>query len=133
MSMLTGHAKRLRAESRDAERLVWSRLRAHRLLGWKFKRQQPVGRYIVDFVCFDAKLVIELDGGQHADAVDEDAARHAWLGSQGCRVLRFWNNDVLSNLDGVFMTITAQLPPSPQPSPTRGEGVVNQALRGMQP
>jgi very-short-patch-repair endonuclease len=123
--MLTGHAKRLRADSTDAERLVWSRLRAHRLLGWKFKRQQPIGRYIVDFVCFDAKLVVELDGGQHADALDEDAIRDAWLGSQGFTVLRFWNNDVLSNLDGVFMTITAQLPPSPQPSPTRGEGVVN--------
>ena len=70
MSMLTPRAKRLRTDSTDAERLLWSRLRAHRLLGWKFKRQQPIGRYIVDFVCFDAKLVIELDGGQHADAVD---------------------------------------------------------------
>ena len=70
MSMLTPRAKRLRTDSTDAERLLWSRLRAHRLLGWKFKRQQPMGRYIVDFVCFDAKLVVELDGGQHADAVD---------------------------------------------------------------
>jgi very-short-patch-repair endonuclease len=125
--MLTPRAKRLRTDSTDAERLVWSRLRAHRLRGWKFKRQQPIGRYVVDFACFDAKLVIELDGGQHADAADMDATRDAWLNSQGLRVLRFWNNDVLSNLDGVLTTIAAHLPPSPQPSPTRGEGASNQA------
>ncbi len=122
MSTLTSHAKRLRTDSTDAERLVWSRLRAHRLGGWKFKRQQPIGRYVVDFVCFDAKLVIELDGRQHADATDADAARDAWLGSQGFRVLRFWNNDVLSNLDGVLTMIASHLSPSPRPSPTRGEG-----------
>ncbi len=125
MSTLTSNAKRLRTDSTDVERLLWSRLRAHRLLGWKFKRQQPIGRYIVDFVCFDAKLVIELDGGQHADTSDTDATRDAWLDCQGLRVLRFWNNDVLSNLDGVLATIAAHLPPSPLPSPTRGEGASN--------
>ncbi len=72
MTMLTSRAKRLRTDSTDAERLMWSRLRTHRLLGWKFKRQQPIGGYIVDFVCFDAKLVVEVDGGQHADAVAAD-------------------------------------------------------------
>ena len=122
VSTLTSHAKRLRTESTDAERLVWSRLRAHRLGGWKFKRQQPIGRYIVDFVCFDAKLVVELDGGQHVDAAGTDAERDAWLNSEGFKVLRFWNNDVLSNLDGVLVTIGSHFSPSPQPSPTRGEG-----------
>jgi len=120
----TAHAKRLRTDSTDAERLLWSRLRAHRLFGLKFKRQQPIGRYIVDLVCFDAKLVIELDGGQHADAVDTDATRDAWLNSQGFRVLRFWNNDVLSNLDGVLAAIAGHLPPSPTRG-TRGEGVLH--------
>jgi very-short-patch-repair endonuclease len=90
--------------------------------GHKFKRQQPIGPCIVDFVCFEAKVVLELDGGQHADAEAEDRARDTWLRAQGFRVLRLWNNDVLQNLDGVLERIVENLAPSPRPSPTRGEG-----------
>ena len=89
MARLTQTARRLRTDSTDAERLLWSRLRAHRLEPHKFNRQQPIGRYIVDFVCFEAQLVIELDGGQHMDAFAADAERDAWLSSQSFRVLRF--------------------------------------------
>lgn len=77
--------------------------------GLKFKRQQPIGNYVVDFVCFEKKLVIELDGGQHADQVIQDATRTCWLESQGFEVLRFWNNDVLQNMDGVWDVIVLHL------------------------
>jgi very-short-patch-repair endonuclease len=120
MTRLTEHARRLRSNSTDAERLLWTRRRAARLNGHKFKRQQPVGAYIVDFVCFEAKVVLELDGGQHAEAAAEDRARDAWLRAQGFTVLRFWNNDVLQNLDGVLERIVENLPPLPGPLP-RGE------------
>jgi very-short-patch-repair endonuclease len=110
---LLNPAKRLRTNSTDAERLLWSRLRAHRLQGFKFKRQQPLGNYVVDFVCFEAHLVIELDGGQHLLAKEEDKARDAWLASMGFRVLRFWNNEVLENLEGVLTRIAGFLSPSP--------------------
>ena len=102
MTRLTQYAKRLRSNSTNAERLLWMRLRGSRLRGYKFKRQQPLGLYIVDFICFEAKLVLELDGGQHADAEGADRSRDAWLQSQGFRVLRLWNNDVLQNIDGVL-------------------------------
>jgi len=119
---LTEFARKLREDSTDAERLFWSRVRAHRLYGFKFKRQQPVGPYIVDFVCAERSLIVELDGGQHADS-DTDRTRDDWLANQGYRVLRFWNNDVLTNMDGVIETIMKYLTPSPQPSPIKGEGV----------
>ena len=109
VSRLTEFAKRLRRDTTDAERLLWSRLRASQLSGHKFKRQQPIGNYIVDFVCFDAKLIIELDGGQHADQDEADRSREAWLRSQGFRVIRFWNNDVMHNLDGVLERIMENL------------------------
>jgi len=119
---LTKFARELREHSTDAERLFWSRVRAHRLLGHKFKRQQPIGSYIMDFVCVEARLVVELDGGQHA-ASKRDQIRDAQLTEKGHRVLRFWNNDVLMNIDGVVETVVKNLGPSPQPSPTTGEGV----------
>ena len=122
MKLPVTFAKQLRRDSTDAERCLWAHIRAHRLLGWKFKRQQPLGQYIVDFVCFEAKLVIELDGGQHADASNADQIRDAWLHSQGFQTVRFWNNEVLGNTEGVLDRIADLLPPSPQPSPTRGEG-----------
>ena len=121
-SRLTPLAKALRKNSTDAENLLWRQLRAKRFGSHKFKRQQPLGKFIVDFVCFDVKLVIELDGGQHADRVDEDAERTRWLASQGFRVLRFWNNEVIENLEGVWANIMAALSPSPPPSPLEGEG-----------
>ena len=126
-------ARRLRKESTDAETRLWLHLRAHRYGGYKFKRQQPIGPYIVDFACFDARLVIEVDGGQHAEAAPSDSVRDAWLFGQGFRVLRFWNNEVLGNTEGVIQRIALSLQnPSPQPSPTRGEGG-RSARRKMRP
>jgi len=127
--MTRRHAKALRANMTDAERKLWYLLRAHRFAGIKIKRQAPIGPYIVDFVSFERRLVLEVDGGQHADS-DADLRRTRWLEDQGFRVLRFWNNEVLSNITGVLETILAALSdPSPgtplrgaPPSPTRGEG-----------
>jgi len=99
--MNTAKAKELRKNLTDAERALWQQLRAHRLVGYKFRRQQPVGRYIVDFVCFEKQVIVELDGGQHAEQVAYDAERTAWLQSRGFRVLRFWNHEALQNLEAV--------------------------------
>ena len=107
----------------DAERVLWRKVRAHRFAGFKFKRQEPMGLYVVDFVCYEAKLIIELDGGQHAEQQEADAERTRWLESRGFRVVRFWNNDVLANIAGVMQAIEKEItPPSPRPSPARGEG-----------
>ena len=119
---LTSIAKRLRLEATDAERVLWREVRAHRFAGFKFKRQSPLGLYVVDFVCYEAKLIVELDGGQHADQKEADEERTRWLASQGFRVLRFWNNDVLTNISGVMHVIEKNLLPLSPPSPTRGEG-----------
>ena len=100
----------------DTERYLWRHLRAHRLAGGKFKRQQPIGSYIVDFVCFQARLVIEVDGGQHQGS-EADRQRDAWLQAQGFRVLRFWDNDVLTNLPAVLEEIARLSRPSPPPRP----------------
>jgi very-short-patch-repair endonuclease len=127
--MALSHAKVLRANMTEAERRLWYFLRAHRFKGMKFKRQAMIGRYIVDFVSFHRHLVVEVDGGQHADSENDERRTH-WLEGQGFRVLRFWNNEVLSNTGGVLDTImTASANPSPgtplrgaPPSPTRGQG-----------
>jgi len=114
-------ARRLHRDQTDAERVLWLRLRDRRLNGWKFKRQVPIDRYIVDFCCMDAHLVVELDGGQHAIRSDDDARRTAVLESCGYLVLRFWDNDVLKNTDGVLEDIEATLerqsPSAPHPGP----------------
>jgi very-short-patch-repair endonuclease len=106
-------AKRLRRPMTDAEKKLWTAIRAHRLNDLSFRRQAPMGPYIVDFVSHRAKLVI--DGGQHA--FDEnrrrDAARTAWLSEHGYRVLRFWNTDVLLNLDGVLTAVYNATTPAP--------------------
>lgn len=115
-------SKRNRKDPTDAERKLWSILRSHRLQGWKFKRQEQLVDYIVDFVCFRARLIVEADGSQHADSA-EDLKRTAWLDGQGFRVIRFWNNDILLNPGGVATAILAALPPLPNPSPARGEGL----------
>ena len=109
--MPLAQAKKLRSQMTDAERRLWYLLRAHRFSGYKFKRQVPMGRYVVDFVCFDRKVVIEADGGQHADNL-ADRSRDERLQSQGFRVLRFWNNDVLKNTRGVMEIIANALDPS---------------------
>ena len=111
-------AKRNRKNHTDAERRLWSILRSHRLQGWKFKRQEQLGDYIVDFVCFGARLIVEADGSQHAES-EADIQRTAWLESQGFRVIRFWNNDILLNPDGVATAIVAALPPLPNPAAGR--------------
>ena len=103
------HARRMRHSPTDAEMRLWRNLRAERLTGYKFRRQQPIGRYIVDFVCFEERLVIEADGGQHLDAQLSDAVRTEWLESQGFRVLRFWNDDVLLRTRLVLEVILKEL------------------------
>jgi very-short-patch-repair endonuclease len=118
---LQERARRLRHDLTETESVLWRALRGEQLLGHKFRRQQTIGPYIVDFVDVGTKLIVELDGGQHADAVDYDTKRDAWLVSEGFRVLRFWNNEVMENLEGVLMNIAAALSPPPQPlSPARG-------------
>lgn len=112
---LLHHAKRMRKAPTEAEARLWRELRAHRFLGFKFKRQQPIGRYIVDFACLSRKLLIEIDGSQHLDAVAHDEARSAWLQSQGFRVVRFWNHDVLARTIEVMDAIHAALESRPSP------------------
>ena len=103
-------ARQLRRASTDAEKRLWRALRS-KLPDRKWRRQMPVGPYVVDFACFAEKLVIELDGGQHADALSYDEVRSHFIRAQGYRVLRFWNNDVLSNTPGVLERITQSLSP----------------------
>ena len=100
-------ARMLRAQSTDAERKLWGRLRGQQILGVKFRRQAPIGRYIVDFVSLSLRIIIELDGGQHAvfPQHQRDAARDRWFEEQGFLVLRFWNTDVLLNMDGVLSRV----------------------------
>ena len=116
------NARRLRRDQTDAERVFWFRVRDRRLNGLKFKRQVPIDNYIVDFLCADARLIVELDGGQHA--VRDETNRTAILEAMGYLVLRFWNNDVLKNIDGVLEEILNLLdrnprePPHPDPLPS---------------
>ena len=116
---LRSNAKSLRANSTDAERLLWAALRNHRLNGTSFRRQVPIANFIVDFVCHAAMLVVELDGGQHYSELSEsaDAARTSAIESNGFRVLRFSNQDVMTNRNGVLETIVAALEAN-APSPT---------------
>jgi len=118
------HARSLRRDSTDAERTIWSAIRAHRLGGASFRRQTPVGPYIVDFICHDANLVIEIDGGQHFEPehIKRDARRDAFLSSKGYRVLRFNNRDVMTNRQGVLETIAAALMHAPSPPLPRKRG-----------
>ena len=127
MSNTRDFARHLRQSMTDAERRLWQELRAHRFGKLKFKRQQPFGQYVLDFVCFEKKVVIELDGGQHAEAVSYDAKRDDHLRNEGFLVLRFWNNDVLNNRSGVLEAIAAacginvETTPSPLTPLPRGE------------
>jgi very-short-patch-repair endonuclease len=100
--------RRLRRNATDAETKLWFAVRDRRLAGHKFVRQEPIGPYIADFICRDRKLVIEIDGGQHADN-PRDQIRDAYLAPEGYRVLRFWNSDVLTNLSGVLETVLSHL------------------------
>lgn len=121
-SKVTNNARALRKNMTDVEQLLWYKIRSRQLQNFRFRRQHPIGQYIVDFICLETKLIIELDGSQHVeDQKNNDSIRDLWLTQQGFKVLRFWNNDVLSNMDGVLITICQYLPPS-QPSPLKGEG-----------
>ncbi len=119
--MKTNFARGLRREQTDTERKLWAKLRNRQVDGCKFKRQVPKGAYVVDFYCADARLIIELDGGQHGDgaAVEYDAKRTQYLQESGFRVLRFWNADILTNMEGVLDTISRKLqePPLPDSEP----------------
>lgn len=118
----TGRARRLRRNAPLAEQLLWRQLRASQLGGYAFRRQYPLGPYVVDFFCFQQKLAIELDGGQHAQQGDRDAKRAAWLKAQGVRVLRFWNNQVTKDIDAVKQAILLALETAAQASPERPSG-----------
>ncbi|HWI29256.1 MAG TPA: endonuclease domain-containing protein [Stellaceae bacterium] len=129
--MTVDAARRLRRDMTDAERALWRLLRARQLSGYKFRRQQPIDRYIADFVCLAYRLIIEVDGGQHATNIAYDERRIRYLESAGFQVLRFWNNEVLENSEGVCLKILEALAAAPHPpdatrrahpSPARGEG-----------
>jgi len=98
-------ARSLRKNQTDVERWLWQKIRNRQLLNLKFRRQFPIDCYIADFVCLELKLIIELDGSQHIEQVDYDERRRACLEQRGFRIMRFWNNDVLSNGDGVLEKI----------------------------
>ena len=120
-------ARKQRRTSTDVERKLWHRIRDKQLEGYRFRRQRPIGKYIVDFICLDAKLIVELDGGQHAEGAAYDETRTAFLESLSYRVLRFWNNEVIENIEGVLERLRGELllrqaltPPSALP--LAGEG-----------
>lgn len=120
-------ARQLRRSQTPHEQELWQELRAKRFSGFKFRRQAPIGRYIVDFVCFAQKVIIELDGSQHQDNEDYDAARDQWLTEQGFSVLRFWNNQWTQQREAVLEVVWQKLNdhfhPLPNPSPMKGEGL----------
>lgn len=134
-------AREMRSSPTDAEAALWRLLRNKRLEGWKFKRQQRIAPYIVDFVCFRARLIVEADGSQHADN-GYDGRRDAWLESQGFHLLRLWNNEILTNSEGVLTAILVALEaaagasspvarsPSPQPLPRKGGGAFDGSSYG---
>jgi very-short-patch-repair endonuclease len=110
----------------DAERFLWQRLRQRQLHDHKFRRQMPIGSYIADFVCLEARLIVELDGSQHQEQRDYDQQRDDWLQQQGFQILRFWNNDVFNHLEDVLAVILEKLSsaialsPHPNPPPQGG-------------
>jgi len=108
MDILT-RARLLRKNQTEAEKLLWWKLRSHQLEGHKFKRQVPIGPYIVDFQCMSAMLIVEIDGGHHADRKQSDEKRTRFLERKGYTVVRFWNNEVLTNIEGVLSALTLTL------------------------
>ncbi|MFH1856656.1 MAG: DUF559 domain-containing protein [Candidatus Omnitrophota bacterium] len=115
-------ARNLRKNSTDTEQYLWRYIRNKQLEGFKFRRQQVIGKYIVDFVNFENKIIIELDGGQHAVYQEKDKVRDNWFKKQGYEVLRFWDNEVLNNVEGVLEVIREKLlfyysTPHPNPLP----------------
>ncbi len=128
MSNLTPVAQKLRNNPTDAEKKLWQHLRLKQFMGLKFRRQQIIERYIVDFLCFEKRLIVEVDGGQHNEN-KEDEERTKFLETKGFLVLRFWNNEVLNNIEGVLTSIENTLNsvhPHPNPPP-EGEGIRGKA------
>jgi very-short-patch-repair endonuclease len=126
-------ARRLRQDMTDAERTLWYHLKDRKLCGCKFRRQVPMGGYIVDFVCRERGLEVEVDGGQHAEQREKDGLRTRWIEGKGYRVLRFWNNEVLGNAEGVLIRIAEFLgegTPHPNPLP---KGERGRRERGLLP
>ncbi len=113
-------SQQFRRKQTEAEKTLWLKLRNRQLDGVKFRRQQPIGSYIVDFISFDKKLIIEIDGGQHNElhTIERDKQRTKWLESEGFHVMRFWNNDVLLNIEGVLLRINEVLGMESHPHPT---------------
>ena len=128
---MRARARSLRRDSTDAERIIWNALRAHRLNGTSFRRQKPIGPYVVDFVCHAAKVIVEIDGGQHFEAANQkrDARRDAFLTSKGYRVLRLNNYDVMTNKSGVLETIASAIDRAPSPTLPRKRG--RERTRGL--
>jgi adenine-specific DNA-methyltransferase len=126
MPLNFGVAKVLRRNSTDAERLLWSRLRNRQLVDAKFRRQQPIGPYVVDLACMERRVLIEVDGGQHAEQLERDEVRTAFLNAEGFRVLRFWNNEVLAQTEAVLAVILEALAQAATPHP----GPLPQGERG---
>jgi very-short-patch-repair endonuclease len=114
-SKLSINARNLRKRQTRAEERLWRNLRARQLGSAKFRRQVPIGNYIVDFISFEKKIVIELDGGQHAATTTRDAARDSWLKGRGYSVLRFWDNDVFRNMEGILEVIRKNVASIPSP------------------
>ncbi len=103
---LTHLARDLRKNQTDTEQILWLQLRNRRFLNYKFRRQFPIESYIVDFICLELKLIIELDGSQHSNQIDKDTERTLFLNQRGFKVVRFWNNDLYNNLEGILECIS---------------------------
>lgn len=106
--MTVEQARKLRRETTEAEALLWKHIRDRKLAGIKIRRQHPIGRYIADFCCVEEKLIVELDGGQHADDSDQDEQRTQYIEKYGYRIVRYWNSEVLNNIDSVLADIRMQ-------------------------
>jgi very-short-patch-repair endonuclease len=135
--VLAKTARKLPSQMTDAERKLWFALKDRRFQSFKFRRQVPIGPYVADFLTFGSRLVVEVDGGQHAESA-RDIKRDRWLAENDFRVVRFWNNDVLSNLEGVLAALATELQNtrhptsrlrSTPPSPARGEGKKDEGAR----
>jgi very-short-patch-repair endonuclease len=134
MDRIRTRARELRNNPTDAERVLWGHLRFWQLDGCKFRRQQPLGRYIVDFVCLEKRVVVEVDGGQHAQQPGPAAERDRWLRDEGFVVLRFWNHDVLKNINAIKELVYKTLRSTPylNPSPQGGRRQRARAKRSSQ-
>ncbi|MBN1471007.1 MAG: endonuclease domain-containing protein [Syntrophaceae bacterium] len=114
MNRIIALGKGLRKRPTHAEQLLWNKLRQKQMEGFKFRRQQPIDNYIVDFICFEKRIIVEVDGGQHAIQNKDDIVRDSYLRQKGFQLLRFWNNEVLQNMDGVLEVIREKcLSPTP--------------------